>query len=186
MAASKTLGHFGALVQSWDVSLGVLLELELAALPGHGAKDGFAGGGQARMIIADNEGDAAQAALDEALEEGAPMGFGFTKGDAHAEDGALARGGDAQGDEDGTVAELAVVADFFVAGVEDQIRTDSQRTVAPLLQFGVEAFGAVADLGGADGGAAEFVDDGGDFAGGDALDIQFGQGEFERLKAVPV
>ena len=38
------------------------------------------------------------------------------------------------------------------------------------MEFGVEAFGAVADLGGTDGRAAEFLDDGGDFAGGDALD----------------
>ena len=29
--------------------------------------------------------------------------------------------------------------------------------------------------------ATEFLDDGGDFAGGDALDIHFGHGEFERL-----
>ena len=41
----------------------------------------------------------------------------------------------------------------------------------------------MADLGGADGAAAELFDDGGDFAGGDALDIHFGQGEFEGLLA---
>ena len=49
------------------------------------------------------------------------------------------------------------------------------------MQFGVQEFGAVADLGGTDGGAAEFLDDGGDFARGDALDIHFGHGEFEGL-----
>jgi hypothetical protein len=36
-------------------------------------------------------------------------------------------------------------------------------------------------LGGADGGAAEFLDDGGDFASGDALDIHFSEGELECL-----
>ena len=95
------------------------------------------------------------------------MHFGLTEGDAHAQDDPLACGGDAQGDEDGAVAELAVVADFFLAGVEHQIGTRSQGPVAPLLEFGVQEFGAVADLGGTDGGAAEFLDDGGDFAGGD-------------------
>ena len=88
---------------------------------------------------------------------------------------------DAQGDEDGAVAELAVVADFFVAGIEHQIGTGSQRPVAPFLEFGVQEFGVVADLGGTDGGAAEFLDNGGDFAGGDALDVHFGQGQFEGL-----
>jgi len=172
---------FGALIQPRDVGLGVLLEVELAALPWDGAKDGPARGGHAGVIITDDEGDAAEAALDEALEEGPPMHFGFTEGDAHTEDGALACGRDAQGDEDGAVAELAVVADFFVAGIEDQIGTGCQWPVAPLLQFGVQEFGAVADLRGADGSAAEFLDDGGNFAGGDALDIHFGHGEFEGL-----
>jgi hypothetical protein len=174
-------GDFGALLQPRDVSLGVLLEVELAALPGDGAEDGFAGGSHAGVIVADDERDAAQAALDEALEEGAPMGFGFTEGDAHPEDGALAFGRDAQSDEDGTIAELAVVADLFVAGITDQIGARSQRALAPFLEFGVEAFGAVADLGGTDGCAAEFLDDGGDFASGDALDVHFGHGQFKGL-----
>ena len=49
------------------------------------------------------------------------------------------------------------------------------------MEFGVEEFGAVADLGGTDGRAAEFLDDRGDFAGGDALDVHFSHGEFEGL-----
>ena len=49
------------------------------------------------------------------------------------------------------------------------------------MEFGVEELGAVADLGRTDGGTAEFLDDGGDFAGGDALDVHFSHGEFERL-----
>ena len=174
-------GDFGALLQAWDVSLGVLLEVELAALPGDGPEDGFARGGHAGVIVADDVSDAAESALDEALEEGAPMDFGFTEGDADAEDDAFACGGNAHGDEDGAVAELAVVADFFVAGVADQIGAGTQGPVAPFLEFGVEEFGAVADLGGTDGVAAEFFDDSGDFAGGNALDIHFCHGEFERL-----
>ena len=179
--ATDRAGDFGALIQAWDVRLGVLLEVELAALPGDGTKDGFARGGHAGVIVADDERDAAEAALDEALEEGPPMPFGFTEGDAHAEDDALACGRNAQGDEHGTVAELAVVADFFVAGVEHQIGAGGEGPVAPLLKFDVEEFGAVTDLGGTDGGAAKFLDDGGDFTGGDALDVHFGHGEFEGL-----
>ena len=155
----------------------------MAALPRDGAKDGFARGRHAGVIIADDQGDAAQATLDEALEESAPMHFGFTEGDADAQDGTLAFGRDAQGDEDGAVAELAVVADFFVTSVEHQIGIGVQGPVAPFLEFSVEEFGAVADLGGTDGRATEFLDDGGDFAGGDALDVHFGHGELEGLLA---
>ena len=174
-------GDFGTLIQTREVSLGVLLEVELATLPGDGAKDGLTSSGHAGVIVADDERDPAQATLDEALEEGTPMDFGLTEGDADAQDDPLACGGDAQGDEDGAVAELAVMADFFVPGIEDQIGELTQRAVAPFLEFGVQEFGAVADLGGADGGAAEFLDDGGDFAGGDVLDIHFGHGESEGL-----
>ena len=49
------------------------------------------------------------------------------------------------------------------------------------MQLGVQELGTVANLGGTDGGAAKLLDDGGDFAGGDALDIHFGHGEFEGL-----
>ena len=77
--------------------MGVLLEVELAALPGHGGKDGPAGGGEAGVVIADEELEASQAALLEALEEFAPMDFGFAEGDARAEDLAFAIGGEAVG-----------------------------------------------------------------------------------------
>ena len=49
------------------------------------------------------------------------------------------------------------------------------------MEFDVEELGAGADLGRTDGSAAEFFDDRGDFSGGDALDVHFGEGEFEGL-----
>ena len=91
----------GAQLEAWDVGLGVLLEVELAALPGDGGEDGAAGGGEAGMVIADEELEAAEAALLEALEKVAPVDFGFAEGDAGAEDLAQAVGADAQGDEHG-------------------------------------------------------------------------------------
>jgi len=42
------LGDSGALIQAGHISLGVLLEMELAALPGHGGQDGGACGTQGR------------------------------------------------------------------------------------------------------------------------------------------
>ena len=48
-------GHIMAHLEARDVGSSVLLQMELAALPGHRGKDGLAGGGHARMGIADDE-----------------------------------------------------------------------------------------------------------------------------------
>jgi hypothetical protein len=109
------------------------------------------------------------------------MNFGFAQSDTDAEEGAFAVGADAQGDEDGAVEKLAVLADFFIAGIQDEIGKGGEGAGAPFLEFRVEELGALADLGGTDGRAAELFDDGGDFAGGDALDVHFCQREFEGL-----
>ena len=49
-AAEEGAGDFGALIQTRDVSLSVLLEVELAALPGDGSKDGLDGGKSAARL----------------------------------------------------------------------------------------------------------------------------------------
>jgi hypothetical protein len=56
---------------------GVLREVELAALPDGTGQDGAAGGVQPGMVVADDEADAAHAAVDQAVEEGSPVDFGF-------------------------------------------------------------------------------------------------------------
>ncbi len=107
------------------------------------------GGSQAQMGIADDETSAADAAGDDGGEELTSMDFGLAQGGADAEDGAFAIGADANGNEHGTVAQEASVADFFIAGVEDEIGTGQQGTLAPELEFVIELGGAGADLGGA-------------------------------------
>lgn len=49
------LGDWDTLVQTGNISLGVLLEMELAALPGHRRKDRLARGAQPLVVIADEE-----------------------------------------------------------------------------------------------------------------------------------
>ena len=161
------------------IGLGVLLEMKLAALPRHGGKDGGAGGLEADVVVAGDELDPAEAALDEALHKAAPVNFRLAQGDAHAQDSPFAIGVDAEGEEHGAVAQLAVLPDFFVAGIQDEIGKCTERTGAPFLQFVIQQLGALADLGGTDGGAAKLFDAGGDAAGGDALDIHFGEGELK-------
>jgi hypothetical protein len=102
--AADGASNIGALVDPWDVSLCVLLEVELASLPRDSPEDRFARRGHTRVVIADDEGDATEAALDETLEEGAPVRLGFAEGDTDAQNGAMAGGGDTKREKDGTVA----------------------------------------------------------------------------------
>lgn len=85
--------------------------------------------------------------------------------------------------EHGTIQELAGLANFFVSGIQDEVGAGTQGTFAPGLEFGIKFGRAVADLGGADGMAAELLDDFSDFASGDALDLHFGQSEQESFFA---
>ncbi len=135
------------------------------------------------MRIADDELHAMQAAFDEGVKELAPMDFGLAQGDADAEDGAFAIGADAEGDEYGAIHEQAAVTHFFIPGVENEVGVVRQWALTPLLELAIELGGAGAYLAGSDFVAAEFFDDFGDFACGDALDIHFGHGENQRLFA---
>jgi hypothetical protein len=78
--AAEGAGHFGPLIQAGDRGLGVLLEMELAALPGPGGKGGPAGRWESGVVVTNDAGDDAKAALHEALERGAPVDFGLTQG----------------------------------------------------------------------------------------------------------
>ena len=81
-----------------DVGLGVLLEVELAAIPGDGWEDGAEGGFESFVGVAGNGSGDGESAFFEAGEELAPVDFGFGEGDGGAEDGAFAVGGiDADG-----------------------------------------------------------------------------------------
>ena len=176
-------GHAGAHFETGDVSLGVLLEMELAALPRDGGKDGSTGGREAAMGVADDEGESMKASGLERGEERTPVDLRFTESSTDAENGALSIGAYSDGDENGAVQELTALADLFVSGIQDQIGAASQRLISPGLKFDIELGGAGADLSGTDGMATEFLDDFGDFSGGDALDIHLGQSKQESLFA---
>ena len=177
------VGDGGALVQARHMRLGILLEMELAALPGDARKDRLAGGPEAFVVITDDQPWGMETALLETGEKGAPMDLRFAQGDADAQDAAFAIGADAQSNEHGTIENLPPLPDFFIAGVDEDIAAGFDWPGTPAFQLGVEPGSALADLGGADRLAAELFDDGRDFAGGNALHIHFGQGQFEGLFA---
>ena len=64
---------------------GILGQVELAALPRGAGQDGTAGSAQARVVIADDELDAAHAAVHEVVEEIPPMNLGLGQGSGHAQ-----------------------------------------------------------------------------------------------------
>ena len=105
--------------------------MELAALPLGTGQDGAAGGVQPGVVVADDEADAAQAASDQIVEEGAPVDFGFRQGAGDAEHAPSAVGIDADGGEQGGIADHAAVAQLLVAGVEQEIVNGAQRPAAP-------------------------------------------------------
>src|SRR6187455_2041194 len=74
----------------------------------------------------------------------------------------------------------AITADFFIASVEDEVGIGDlvKRAIAPEVEMFIELSGRAADLRRGDlEGAGELAEDGGDPAGGDALDVYFGNGE---------
>ena len=142
------VGDGGALVQARHIRLGVLLEMELAALPGDAREHRLAGGAEAFVVITDEQSGGMEAALLEAGEKGTPMNLGFAQGDADAQNAAFAIGTDAQGDEHGAIEHVSSLADLFIAGVHEDIAAGFDRPGAPAFQFGVEPGGALADLGG--------------------------------------
>jgi len=162
-----------AQIQAWNIGLGVLLEVELAALPGDSGKDRGARGAQTGMIVANDVGDALEVALLQIEEESPPVGFGLAEGHTEAENRALALGIDAQGDEDGAIDQTAAVADFFVTCVEDEIGINAQLAMAPGVEFDVEFGGAIAEVGGTNRGATELLNNGRDLARRNALDIHY-------------
>jgi hypothetical protein len=99
------------------------------------------------------------------------MRLGLAERHADAQHSAFAVCTDADGDKHGAVYQQTAMAHLLVACVEDEIRAGRQGAVAPELELRIELDRTGAHLGRADLMAAEFLDDLGDFARGDALHI---------------
>jgi hypothetical protein len=61
------------------ITTGVLLEVELAALPRNAAENRQSGSFQAQVIVAGDELHTTQTACHQALQEGSPMNFLLTQ-----------------------------------------------------------------------------------------------------------
>lgn len=74
------------------------------------------------------------------------MRFMFAHRDRYTKNRALASGRHAQRQQHGGIPHLPVNADFFVAGIQQQIGRFAQRTGAPAFEHGVELRGGATDL----------------------------------------
>ena len=161
---------------------GVLGEVELAALPDGAGQDGAAGGLQPGMVVADDEADAAHATVDQAVEGGSPVDFGFRWIAGDAEHAPSPVRSDADGGEQGGIADHATVTQLLVAGVEEEIVDLAQRPAAPGGEFLVQQSGSPADLGRRQALQAELGHHLGSIAGGDALHVHLGDCQHHRAR----
>src|SRR5204863_1062044 len=120
--------------------------MELTALPGHTGKAGGDGGLEAGMVIADDGFDAMEAAILETFQKLAPVDLGFGELAGKAQHRAFALIVDADGDEHGAALHDAILADFFVAGIDNEIRNAAEGALAPLLEDAIQFGRRAADL----------------------------------------
>jgi hypothetical protein len=110
---------------SGHVGVSVLLEVELAALPGHAPKDRATRRFQARVIVADEKAHALKPPRHEGLEELPPVDFGFRQGDRYAQDLSLPLRIHAHGREHGHVSHLARHPALFIPRIAEDIKKRS-------------------------------------------------------------
>ena len=119
--AADVVGDFGLEIPGGDIGLGVLLEVELAALPRAGVEGGAQRGAEAGVEVA-------------------PVDLGFGEGAGDAEDEAFAVvAADADGDEGGAVPNVAVDADLVVGGVGEEVVDLGKGAVAPFFKLPARA-----------------------------------------------
>ena len=93
---------------------GVLCEVELAALPLRAREDRLAGSPQLGMVVGDDELDAAQAVVDEVVEEVAQVDLGLRELDGDPQNTPPPVGVDADGGDDGGVAPDSISTGTFL------------------------------------------------------------------------
>jgi hypothetical protein len=135
-------------------------KVELPRLPVRSGDNGLPGGLEPAVVLADDEFHTSHAAVDEALEEGSPERLVLGELYAAPKDAPLAVGADPAGREKGTRYDRLAVADFFVAGIEDQVGDLADRSVPPGTELLVELGRRPAHLGGGDVQPAELLDAG--------------------------
>jgi site-specific DNA recombinase len=149
--------------------------LALAALPGHAPEHRPPRRGQAFMGITGQQSHAPQAPRYQPAQELPPMDFGLRERHRHPQHRPLAGPVNAHRDQHGHIAHRPRDAHLLIAGIQHHIRALAQRAAAPGRQGRIEFGGSAADLGTGHLTAAQLLDNGGDFARADALDIHLGQ-----------
>lgn len=109
--------------------------MEPAPLPRDTAENCAPSRLQASLVIANYQAHATQTPADQALQEGAPVDFGFTERDRDTRDTPTAFRIHAYGQENGCIPDLLILAHFFIADIQNQINDLIQGTVAQASKF---------------------------------------------------
>lgn len=99
------------------------------------------------MIVAGNELDPKQTALNQAVQKRPPVHFGLGQRDRYTKHSSVAAGGDAHGDQHCAVHYLAGFSHALLARIQQQVGCFLQRTITPSIKALVELLRAATDLG---------------------------------------
>jgi len=121
------------------------------------------------VVVADNELHGVHAAILEALKELPPERLGLAELHASAKDALLAVRADTNCSKECTEHDCPVVADFCVAGIDDEIGDLADRPVPPSPQLLIKLSSRATDLGRCHLQPAQLLDDGGYLPGADAF-----------------
>ena len=176
-------GHRCALLQSADIALRVVLQVELAALPGHAGQQRFACGLQTGMVVTGDELDPTQAALNQAVEKGPPVHLSLRQRHRDPQHPAVSGCAHADGDQHRAVHHPARFAHTLITRIHNHVRRLIQGASTPGLQARVELRRAAADLraGDAELGPHQLLQDLDHFAGRDTLHVHLGHGQIHGL-----
>ena len=155
---------------------GVALEVDDAALPGRPRERLLDGAPEALVGVGGDAGDARDAALAQAPQEGEPTVVALGVDRAHAEQPAVAVGAAADGRDERAGRYVPAVAALDVGGVEPHVGPAHARQVAPaqVVDRAVEGLADARHLAGAHGAYAHGLGDPGDLAGADAVGDHLG------------
>ena len=158
-----------------NVGLGILLEMELAALPGDAGESAGQGCADALVVVAGDAQGPVHAPGLETLDESRPVLGRLGKPGGHAQDNPAACPClDADRDENGAIPDGSGHAHLCVGGIQVEVADRRQGAVSPFLEVFVEPGGALADVGGGDAPLTpQRGHDLGHLAGRDPLEVHF-------------
>ena len=117
---------------AWNVRSGILLQVQLAALPGNTPKNSASVSPQTLMTVTDNQFHSMQPSIFQALQKVFPIGFLLAQREREKTLRLVARlGDDPSGNQDRCIPNLAVFTHFLIASIQIQVCYLSKWSISP-------------------------------------------------------